>query len=1138
MSQFAFLQSEWPAVFEAAGKAEAAVHADPRTACFHARRALELVVAWLYKHDEALRLPYQDNLSALIHDPSFKQAAGEAVFSKARVINTLGNRAVHGHREIPAADALVAVRELFHVCYWLVHTYGRIARPSPDLVFDPGKLPTPAPAPKHTADQLLQLQTALHATDEKLAEVLADRDALDDELKRLRAEVAAAKQVAAAQPDTHDYSEAETRDYFIDLLLKEAGWPLDQPRDREFEVAGMPNSKGKGFVDYVLWGDDGKPLAIVEAKRTRRDSRVGQQQAKLYADCLEAMFGRRPVIFHSNGYEHWIWDDAHYPPRAVQGFYKKAELELLIQRRQTRKPLAAADINPAIVERFYQTRGIRRIAESFERDHDRKALLVMATGAGKTRTVIALADMLMRCNWAKRILFLADRVALVNQAVNAFKRHLPDSAPVNLVTEKDTEGRVYVSTYPTMMGLIDEARDGQRRFGVGHFDLVIIDEAHRSVFQKYRAIFDYFDSLLVGLTATPKDEVDRNTYSLFELENGVPTDAYSLEEAVRDGFLVPPMAVSVPLKFQRDGIKYDDLSEEDKDQWDALEWDDDGNVPDRVEAEAVNKWLFNKDTVDKVLAHLMTRGQTVAGGDRLGKTILFAKNQAHADFIAERFNANYPHYKGEFARVITFKTEYAQSLIDNFSIKDKAPHIALSVDMLDTGIDVPEVVNLVFFKLVRSKTKFWQMMGRGTRLCPDLFAPGRDKKFFNLFDYCQNLEYFSQNPDATEGDLSEPLGKRLFTTRLELIGELDKRAVATPLALETRETLGGYQEPETEPQVRQAIGGLLHEEVAAMNIENFVVRPQRRWVEKYARPESWQVLPPEALSELANRVAGLPAELDAEDEEAKRFDLLLLNLQLARLRSEPGFERLRDQVKAIAGLLEEKSSIPMVRDQMLLIQDVQTDAWWQDVTIPMLERVRRRLRDLIRLIEKRQRKPIYTDFEDEMGGETSIVLPGFEEGVDTAKFRAKAQAYLRAHQDHITIHKLRMNESLTKTDLDELERMLAESGIARPEELERAKTESQGLGLFVRSLIGMDREAAKNALAGFLQGKTLAANQIDFVNLIVDHLTRHGAMEAALLYESPFTDLTPQGPEGLFTPPQVDELIAVLATIRRTATAA
>ncbi len=803
---FFFLQAEWPAVHEAATRAAAAVHPDPRTACFYARRALELSVAWAYKHDPALRLPYQDNLSALIHEPTFKAAAGEAVFSKARVINTLGNQAVHSHRPIQPSDALTAVRELFHVSYWLARSYARGAKPAPGVAFDPSALPRTTPLPKQTIDQLQNLEAGLRERDEKLSALLADKTLLDEELKRLRAEVAIAKQAAAAQPDTHDYSEAETRDYFIDLLLKEAGWALDQPRDRELEVAGMPNNQGKGFVDYVLWGDNGRPLGLVEAKRTRRDPRAGQQQAKLYADCLEQQFGQRPLIFYSNGYDHWLWDDANYPPRSVQGFYKKAELELAIQRRASRKPLAAAEINPQIVERYYQTRGIRRIAEAFEQDHDRKALLVMATGAGKTRTVIALCDLLMRCNWAKRVLFLADRVALVNQAVNAFKRHLPDAAPVNLVTENNTEGRVFVSTYPTMMGLIDETGDGQRRFGVGHFDLVIIDEAHRSVFQKYRAILDYFDSLLVGLTATPKDEVDRDTYRLFDLEKGVPTDAYGLEEAVRDGFLVPAKAVSVPLKFQREGIKYDDLSEEDKDQWDALEWDEDGNVPDRVEAAAVNKWLFNEDTVDKVLAHVMTRGLTVAGGDRLGKTILFAKNQAHADFIAERFNVNYPHFRGAFARAITFKVEYAQSLIESFSNKDKSPHIAISVDMLDTGIDVPEVVNLVFFKLVRSKTKFWQMVGRGTRLCPDLFGPGQHKQCFYIFDYCQNLEFFGQNPAGTEGAAGQSLGKRLFTRRLEMLGELDHVLSAQASRELVRERGSTFGDPATEADVRLGIG--------------------------------------------------------------------------------------------------------------------------------------------------------------------------------------------------------------------------------------------------------------------------------------------------------------------------------------------
>ena len=1135
-SNFAFLQPEWSFLFEAASKAEGMANTDARASCFYARRTLELAVAWLYTHDKSFRLPYQDNLAALIHEPSFRAVLGDALFTKAKLVKDLGNLAVHSTRRVLPADAVAATRELFHLCYWLARTYGRQSRPDPGLRFLLELLPataTVAAAPQ-TLDQLQKLEAQLHERDEKLSALLSDKAALNDELAKLRDEFAAARRANAAQPDTHDYSEAQTRDTFIDLLSKEAGWTLDAKKNFEVEVTGMPNNQGKGFVDYVLWGDDGKPLALKEAKRTRKDARIGQQQAKLYADCLEKMYGQRPVIFYTNGYQHWLWDDVNYPPRAVQGFLKKDELELMIQRRNSRKKLAEAVVNGEIVERYYQTRAIRRIGEAFEVDKQRKALVVMATGAGKTRTVIALADVLMRCNWAKRILFLADRVALVNQAVKAFKLHLPDSSPVNLVTEKNTDGRVFVSTYPTMMGLIDDAKDGQRRFGVGHFDLIIIDEAHRSVYQKYRAIFEYFDSLLVGLTATPKDEIDHNTYGLFDLESGVPTDAYALDDAVNDGYLVPLKAVSVPLKFQREGIRYKDLPEEEQEQWDALEWGEDGAAPppDEVNAAALNKWLFNSDTVDKALAHLMTRGQKVAGGDRLGKTIVFAKSNAHANFIEARFNTNYPHLAGHFARVVTYETKYAQKLIDEFSVKDAAPHIVISVDMLDTGIDVPEVLNLVFFKAVRSKTKFWQMIGRGTRLCPDLFAPGQHKAFFYVFDYCQNLEYFNQNPDNVDGYASEPLGKRLFKTRLDVVAELDTLLLAGTRVAQPDAAYGNLRF--TESLFRGELTQGLHAIVAAMRLDNFVVRTQRKSVEKFAQSRAWDRLRGEDIDELVQNVAGLPSELVDDDEDAKRFDLLVLRTQLSILQMRPDWSSLRDKMQAIARALEDQEAIPAIKAQMVLIQSIAGEEWWQDVTIGMLENARKRLRALIKLIEKAKKIVVYTDFEDELGEEVLVALPQAGGGMDMTRFKRKARDFLREHENHLSLQRLRRNQPLTASDLTELAGMLLAAGGTQVL-IDEAVEQSHGLGIFIRSLVGLDRETATQAFSQFITGTTATPSQIEFIDLIVQHLTENGVMDAARLYESPFTDISHQGPEAVFPSAKVEAIVRVLEEIRQRA---
>ena len=1122
MSQFGFLQPEWPNLHTTAMRAEINARADPRASGFHARRFLEAAVAWLYKADARLKPPYQDNLAALLHEPSFRSTVGETIYYKAVYLKDTGNRAVHSPKPFAEADARLMLRELFQFAFWLVRTYAKGPKPPDSLAFDPDKLPPPAAAVARQSQAQLQKQSAeLEEKDAALKAAEAKNASLDAELKAMVAQIVAANK---AQPDMHDYGEAATRDLFIDKLLREAGWDPDAPGVAEVKVTGMPTATGTGFCDYVLWGADGKPLAVIEAKATRHSAAKGQQQAKLYADCLEREHGQRPLIFTTNGYQHALWDDTRYPPREVQGFYRRDELELLIQRRTTRRSLAEASISDTIVNRYYQTRAIRRIGETFEHDHQRKALVVMATGAGKTRTVIALCDLLMRCNWAKRILFLADRTALVKQAVNAFKQHLPESAPVNLVTDRASVGRVYVSTYPTMMGLIEEMGSDGRRFGPGHFDLIIVDEAHRSIYRRYRAIFQWFDSLLVGLTATPKDDIDKNTYSLFDLDTGVPTDAYPLEDAVNDRFLVPMRAVSVPLKFQREGIAYDQLSDEEKEAWDEAEWDDEHGPPDRVEAEAVNKWLFNQDTVDKVLEHLMTHGQKVEGGDRLAKTIIFAKNHKHAEFIQQRFDANYPKLAGHFARVIDFQIDYAQTLIDNFSVADKAPHIAISVDMLDTGIDVPEVANLVFFKLVRSKTKFWQMVGRGTRLRPDLFGPGQDKTFFYVFDFCQNLEFFSQDPPTVEGNIAESLSARIFRSRLAVIAGLDGR-------------LKGGTAGDDEATLRHEVAGVLRTEVAAMNVDNFIVRPHRRLVETYARADAWATLPQAALDDISAALAGLPTELDPEKVEAKQFDLLMLNLQLCVLTARPGFDGLKDRTMELAAALAENKAVPTIAAELELILDIQTETWWQDVTPPELERVRRQLRGLMHLIERGKRTILYTDFTDEIGAGEEIVFERFVSADTFAKFREKARHFLRAHEDHIAIRKLRTNLALTPTDLAELERMLVESGTGTADEVEKAKTESAGLGLFVRGLVGLDRAAAQLALGTFLEGGTHSANQIEFIQKIIENLTRTGVVEPGRLYEPPYTMISARGVDGVFPEAEVVRLIAVLEEVRQRAVA-
>ncbi|WP_433228782.1 DEAD/DEAH box helicase family protein [Actinomadura formosensis] len=1136
MSNFGFLKGEWPDLYDEAVRAERLANADPRVSCFYARRTLELAVNWLYRADGDLKLPYQGNLAAMIAEPTLVRVVGPPIRTKMDVIRRQGNAAVHRPGPVRAGDAVRTVAELFHVLYWIARHYTRDQEsgPAPELAFDRSLIPTPEPAEVRRKKQAeIQAMAERYARQqEELIEQRRRTQDLDEEVARLRAQIRTAKAAKADQLDTHDYDEAKTRDLIIDLLLKEAGWPLDKKDDREYPVEGMPSTSGKGKVDYVLWDDDGRPLGLVEAKRTTRDAVSGKQQAKLYADALEQRFGQRPVIFYTNGYQTFIWDDVTYPPREIQGFYTKDQLRTLIQRRAGRQALQGVAINDEIAGRHYQSRAIRRIAEAFERDRQREALLVMATGAGKTRTIIALIDLLQRARWIKRVLFLADRKALVTQATNAFKTHLPGTPTVNLLTERKEDGRVYVSTYPTMMGLINETDGDLRRFGPGYFDLVVIDEAHRSVYQKYGVIFEYFDSLLVGLTATPKDEIDRNTYRLFHLEDGVPTDVYGLDEAVTEGYLVPPFTVNVPLKFPQQGISYDELPEQEKEMWDLLDWDEEDGVPDRVTADEVNKFLFNEDTIDKMLQTLMEHGAKVKGGDRLGKTIVFARNKKHAAFIVERFDTLYPEHRGDFARVITHDDSYAQDLIDKFSMKDSPPHIAVSVDMLDTGIDIPEVVNLVFAKLVRSKTKFWQMIGRGTRLCPDLFGPNIDKQKFLVFDLCRNVEFFNQDIATAEGRVQPSLSERLFRERTDLLYALDRQDLPPEPSPESDGT-------RTETGLRRDLAARLQEEVSGMNPQNIEVRRRLEEVERYQDSASWQRLTAEKRDEITENLAGLPTEFreDENSEEAKRFDLLALRLQLAVLGGDPAYDTLRGQVQEIAEALLDPTTLnnPVVAKQRELLSDLTLDEWWQDVSLPMLELMRRRVRGLAKLIQKAKKGVLYTDFQDELGELTEAELRGVSLGTNRTRFETKVRTYLRSHEHELAVQKLLRNRQLTTLDIAHFEDVFIASGFGTHDDIDQVSGEYGNLGLFLRSVTGLEYEAATAAFDHFQAGKKLSAAQLDFLQLLIGFLAKNGVVDVGALYRPPFTGLAPGGPEDLFTDTEVTSIQHVLEHVRATA---
>ena len=1057
----------------AAVAAEKILQIDLAACILNCRRAMECGVKWMYSVDSALVKPFQDTLVNLMNIGEFRDIVGKDIWKRMDHIRRMGNAAAHSGKALTRAQAELCLENLYIFLDFVAYCYGSDYQ---EGQFDRVLLQ------EKQASFSSPSGGAVERSETERADV--DLDALIAENQALKAELTARReeQEKTYVPKPLDLTEYETRKLYIDAMLLDAGWTQGQDWLDEVELSGMPNKSGTGYADYVLYGSDGRPLAVIEAKRTCADAAKGRQQAKLYADILEEKYGRRPVVFLTNGFDTRI-DDGAYPERKVAAIYSKRDLEKLFNLRAMRTSLTDVTVDRAIAGRWYQESAVKSVCGSFEQNR-RKALLVMATGSGKTRTVIALCNVLLRRGWVKNILFLADRNSLVTQAKRSFVNLLPSLSVTNLCEEKDnTAARCVFSTYQTMMNCIDAVKDEEGKlFTCGHFDLVICDEAHRSIYNKYRDIFNYFDAPLVGLTATPKDEIDKNTYEIFELANGEPTFGYELSQAVADGFLVDFMSVETRLKFLEEGIAYDELSDEDREAYENTFEGENGELPEKISSSALNEWVFNEDTIREVLHILMTNGLKIDYGEKLGKTVIFAKNHAHAEKILEIFGREYPNLPG-YAVVIDNYMTYAQSAIDNFSDPNKLPQIAISVDMLDTGIDVPEVLNLVFFKKVMSKAKFWQMIGRGTRLCPELLD-GADKERFYIFDFCGNFEFFRMNDKGKPAVNRMPVQGAVFQLKAQITYKLQD------LAYQTKELTA----------FRQDLVEDMAAKVRALNRENFAVRQHLRYVEKFSNMDSYAPLSYEDTLLIGEELAPLIAP-DGDDPKAVRFDALMYGIELAYLAGEKYTRARNDLLKKVRGIAG-VANIPAIQTQSALIDDILHTNYLDHAEINEFEHIRESLRDLIKYIPVELVRYI-TNFEDKI-----LSMDWKESQLETddlINYRAKAEYYVRQHQNETVIAKLKGNIPLKPEDVSALEGILwSEVGTRQDYESEMG---AKPLGEFVREIVGLDMHAAKEAFSEYLTNANLDSRQIYFVNQIVEYIVRNGMMkDLSVLQESPFTD--------------------------------
>ncbi len=1081
MTNFDFLKTEskFRSFAGVAISAEMILPIDASACVMNCRRAMEFAVKWMYSVDNSLVMPWDDKLVSLTSTDEFRTLVGPDLLIRIIYIRKTGNNVAHGVKSVSRDEATLCLENLFYFMDFIAHCY---ADHYDEHEFDPKLRERQIQERRQERAEQKKIQEEQKAQlAEKeliLEELMKENSSLREELSQRRE-----KQKETYVPKPLDISEYKTRKLYIDSMLLDAGWIEGKDWINEYKIPGMPNKSEVGYADYVLLGDDGKILAVIEAKRTCVDVSKGKQQAKLYADLIEQSQGRRPVVFLTNGFETRMIDN-QYPERKCAAFYSKRDLERLFNLRKMRTSLKHVFVDKNIAGRYYQEAAIKAVCDSFEARNRRKALLVMATGSGKTRTVIALCKVLLEHGWINNILFLADRNSLVTQAKRSFVNLLPDLSVTNLVEDKtNTSAHCVFSTYQTMIGCIDSIQDDKGKvFSCGHFDLVICDEAHRSIYNKYKDIFNYFDAPLVGLTATPKDEIEKNTYEIFELENGVPTYGYELAQAVRDGYLVDYISVETSLKFIENGIVYDELSDEDKEEYEKTFEDENGGLPEQISSTALNNWVFNIDTIKKVLNILMTKGLTVDYGNKIGKSIVFAKSHDHAEKILEVFNQEYPHLNG-YAKVIDNYMTYAQSAIDEFSDPSKLPQIAISVDMLDTGIDVPEVLNLVFFKKVMSKAKFWQMIGRGTRLCPGLLD-GKDKDKFYIFDFCGNFDFFRMS-EGKEVPNTIAVQGAIFNLEFEIVYKLQDLNYQTERLTEYRNMLIDH----------------MTGKVRELKKDNFAVRQHLKYVELYANRNNYQGLTYGdtvlVKTELAPLI--LPEDYDAK---ALRFDALMYGIELAYLIGKKYSRGIHDLVRKVDALTS-VGTIPEVQQQSELIEKILHTDYLDRADINEFENIREKLRDLMKYINHTKIDPYTTDFDEEI---LSMEWKESElENDDLKNYKAKAEFYVRQHMDNEVIHKLRENIPLTSEDEKKLEKILWDD-IGTQSDYE-AEYGNKPLGEFVREIVGLDMNAAKEAFAEYLDETNLDSRQIYFVNQIVEFIVQNGMMkDLSVLQEAPFTD--------------------------------